>query len=202
MRECYKKYISCLLCAILTNSVGRLINSFLCMLYEIHFSDQRIADQFATRRVARWYLPLFRQYLEWSVLNTGTILRSRSDADKKYWSGIVMKQQLAEELAFLGNKDVDLSVESDRDGTESDSENDFHPSKIRLQRHLHHTPIVMGKRKACRAHKQRKLTRYACSTCKKSLCLGYCWKKYHSKLDYLFDDPGCHGKMYNTKLLD
>lgn len=154
--------------------------------------------------MARWYMPLFRQYLEWSIVNTGVILRQRRDG-KKIWSAINLKLKLAEQLSFLGKEEEpsisELSEElSEDDG--SDTNLDRHLNAIRLQRNILHTPGFIKRRLACRVHRQRKDTQLQCMTCKKPLCSSYCWKRYHSKVKYLYDDPGCRGKVIHNRNCD
>lgn len=145
----------------------------------------------------RWYMPVFRQLLEWAVLNTGVILRQRPKGKLK-WSSINLKVELATELAFLGteNDTDDSSVQTSDSNDLADSE------KVRLQRHHCHVPCARQKRVVCRAHMQRKMTRFFCSLCNKGLCLGLCWKLYHSKLNYLYDDENCKGKLIHLEPID
>lgn len=142
----------------------------------------------------RWYVPVFRQLLEWTVLNTGVILRQRPKG-KLIWSALKLKVELATQLAHLGS---DVSEETNRSSSDADDSND----RVRLQRHHCHVPVERRQRVVCRAHVQRKETRFFCSVCKKGLCLGKCWKLYHSKLNYLFDDTECKGKRIHEATID
>lgn len=161
------------------------------------FRDQKIADQNATRRMHRWYMPLFRQFIEWSVLNTGVILRER-EKGKLLWTGINLKRTLAKELSILGQMETVSRV----DMKETDSETEHCETKIRLQKHLLHVPVIQKQRRACRVHKQRKATNLECKVCKKYMCSNICWQRYHSKIDYLLDDPDCTGKVIHRSSID
>lgn len=168
------------------------------------FSDQKIADQFAVRRMHRWYMPLFRQMIEWSILNTGVELREQKDG-KKIWSGLKLKISIAEDLAFLGKR---LNAAETLPGAEEESDDSAEgptvpvANAIRLRKDVCHVPEELKSRLVCRVHKQRKLTRYQCLTCKKAMCLGRCWRMYHTKAEYIFDDDNCSGKVIHLKSLD
>lgn len=168
-----------------------------CLTNGFIYSDQKIADQNATRRMRRWYMPIFRQLVEWAVLNTGVILRQRPNGKLK-WSSLHLKVELATELAFLGREEET----SDSDSSESQDEDCVVSDKIRLQRNRCHTPCIRRKRVECRAHMQRKLTRYFCSVCKKGLCLGTCWTLYHSKRNYLYNDETSSAKVIHFEATD
>lgn len=142
----------------------------------------------------RWYVPVFRQLLEWAVLNTGVILRQRPKG-KLEWSAINLKVELATQLSHLGSE---ISEEETGDELSADEAD----GRSRLQRHVCHVPVMKKKRVVCRAHVQRKMTRYFCSTCNKGLCLGLCWKLYHTKVNYLFEDAACTGKRIHLQPID
>lgn len=182
------------------------------------FSDQKIADQFAVRRMFRWYMAIYRQLIEWTILNTGVIVRERVGGKKK-WSGeaiicipvsisiapvisllgLRLKLSIAEDLAKMGEcKRNQHTEDSDYDDTFVDN----HENKIRLRCDVLHLPVIAKSRSACRAHIKRKSTKYYCKTCKKYLCLGLCWKYYHSRHNYLVDDPLCKGKIIHPNCVD
>lgn len=147
-------------------------------------------------------MPLFRQYLEWSILNTGVILRDRPGGKKK-WTGLNLKIEIAKQLLELSNLYENLKVgqcvESGLLECEisSDSGEDIAlnlPTKIRLDCSICHVPAERSVRSNCCVHKQIKATRYYCLVCKKYLCLGLCWKLFHSKIKYLYDDSSCKSK--------
>lgn len=154
----------------------------------------------------RWYMVLFRQYIEWSIMNTGVILRERPGG-KKRWTGLNLKMAIAEQLAFLGRgtdqpqtqQIVTFEPLSDDDVEEAGQSS---AKKLWLSKKVCHVPIEQSSRRECRVHKQRKMTRFFCSTCKKALCLGECWERYHSKTNYLWLDPNCKGKVINNKKID
>lgn len=164
-----------------------------------YFSDQKIANQNSVRRMRRWYMPLFRQYLEWSILNTGVILRQRPKG-KLIWSAIKLKLELAEELQFLGRKETQLNAGGP--DVSSDSACEGSPGRLRLRRDILHVPGIASKRIVCRVHKQRKATRLRCLTCSKAICSSICWKRYHKKRLYLFDDPNSTSKVVNIRNID
>lgn len=155
----------------------------------------------------RWYMPVFRQMIEWSILNTGVVLRERPNG-KKLWTGLNLKMALATDLAFLGKTvalpSTQLSpvLNASQDSISTDEDDRYSLKKIRLQRNILHVPVERTNRLACRVHKQRKVTRFFCDTCKKPMCLGICWKRYHSKVNYLFDDMNCKGKLIENKTVD
>lgn len=164
------------------------------------FRDQKIANQFAVRRMFRWYMPLFRQFLEWSILNTGVILRERPKG-KKLWSAINLKLKLAEQLSFLGEETVEpannITVGSDRESQPEDE-----PTKTCLRRDVLHVPDFLKRRRACRVHMQRKTTSLYCCTCNRALCSKECWIRYHSKINYLLNDNSCRGKILHRTARD
>lgn len=152
----------------------------------------------------RWYMPLFRQMIEWSVLNAGVVLRERPGG-KLLWTGLELKLSLAKDLANLGRRvDRPLPLQPAAGASSSSDELDepLLTNKLRLRRDLCHTPIERMPRMECRVHLQRKMTRYFCQTCDKAVCLGTCWTRYHTKLHYLFDDPNCKGKKIFKKTID
>lgn len=145
----------------------------------------------------RWYMPIFRQLVEWTVLNTGVILRERPKGKLK-WSSLKLKVEIASELALLGsNKETSNSEE-----VSSGSEDWTISDKKRLQRHRCHVPCIRQKRVVCRAHMQRKMTRFFCAVCDRGLCLGVCWKLYHSRLNYLYNDETCSGRVIHYEPVD
>lgn len=136
-------------------------------------------------------------------MNTGVILRERKNG-KKVWSAIKLKSTLAEQLAYLGKEDnADNEMIIPEDGTHGlDDGNRELKNPVRLQRSVCHTPIELQKRGNCRAHKQRKTTRYYCKGCKKYLCLDQCWENYHSKRHYIVDDINCTGTVLHQTSID
>lgn len=181
----------------------RMIIEIFVVSYPIYFSDQKIADQFAVRRMHCWYMPIFRQFIEWSILNAGVVLRERKDG-KKQWTGLNLKMAIAKDLAFLGKKPA-ASTDNETLDLNSDSDEGCETlllNPVRLRKDLTHIPSERSKRLVCRVHKQRKLTRYQCLTCKKAVCLGKCWLLYHSRKDYVWDDPNCTGKVIHPKSID
>lgn len=143
-------------------------------------------------------MPLFRQYLEWSILNTGVILRQRPNG-KKVWSAIKIKLELAEELAFLGCKENESQSSAN---VTSDSAAETSPDRHRLRRDILHVPGFAKTRISCRVHKQRKATSFRCLTCGKAICSSLCWERYHKKRFYLFDDPNSTAKVVNKRNVD
>lgn len=166
----------------------------------MYFSDQKIADQHATRRMHRWYMVAFRQFIEWSILNTGVILRNRPNG-KKTWTGLNLNITLAKDLFRLSELSesveavapqpvpVELEDLVENSDNSDELENQFEPLKVRFDKSICHVPVERAIRRNCAAHRQRKNTRFYCVTCRKFLCLGMCWKLYHTKRNYLFDDP-------------
>lgn len=153
----------------------------------------------------RWYMPVFRQMIEWSILNTGVEMRERPNG-KKLWSGLNLKLSIAQDLAFLGKKTDETFGESNLNSQQnSDDDGEIEimaTNSVRLRKDMCHVPEEQKKRLVCRVHKQRKLTHFYCSTCKKAMCLGICWRRYHTKKNYLFDDDKCTGKVIHTKNTD
>lgn len=128
-------------------------------------------------------------------MNTGVVLRERPNGKLK-WSSLTLKVELATQLAFLG---------SETETSNSDDSHDdalLYSDKIRLQKNLCHTPCIRPKRVECRAHIQRKLTRYYCSVCEKGLCLGTCWRLYHTKHNYLYNDETSSAKVIHFEPTD
>lgn len=107
--------------------------------------------------MSRWYMPLFRQYLEWSVLNTGVILRERCRG-KKIWSGIRLKLERAKQLAYLG-RPVTTETRHTDPASSDISEPENSPQKARMSRNVVHVPGQLLKRKACCVHCQGKTTK-------------------------------------------
>lgn len=68
--------------------VSLTLHILLMVLVQL-FSDQKTADQFAVRRMFRWYMPIYRQFIEWTILNTGVIVRERPNGKRK-WSGVLV----------------------------------------------------------------------------------------------------------------
>lgn len=150
-------------------------------------------------------MSIFRQLIEWSILNTGVFMRERPKG-KVIWSGLNLKVQLSKELAILGDETGSFSgdkssCDSEVDDDDEDAGMQF-PDKIRLQKGVCHVPVQLKSRLACRAHKQRKLTRYFCQTCKKALCLSACWLQYHTKVNYLVDQPSLKSPIIHLTPVD
>lgn len=133
------------------------------------------------------------------MLNTGVILRERRYG-KRVWSGIHLKLQLAEQLAFLGRPVLTANVGIDENSDCSEPE--ISPQKMRLSRNIVHVPGVLPKRNACCVHRQRKTTKKMCTTCDKAICSSYCWALFHSKRNYLFDDKDCAGKVIRNRVAE
>lgn len=172
------------------------------------FRDQKIADQHATRRMFRWYMTIFRQFIEWSVLNTGVVLRKRCNG-KKEWTGLKLKITLAEDLFRLSElyesvqmQDNSESQLQETDDSEGETLDQVVPPKIRFDKTVCHVPIEKPTRSNCTAHMKRKATRFFCSVCKKYLCPGICWKWYHTKKNYLYDDKYVASKVMHRRAKD
>lgn len=149
-------------------------------------------------------MPVFRQMIEWSILNAGVEMRERPNG-KKLWSGLNLKMSIAQDLAFLGKKtDPELPAALNLNDMDSD-DNEGEPvvvHGVRLRKDICHIPEERSNRLVCRVHKQRKLTRFYCGTCKRAMCLGKCWRRYHTKKNYLFDDSSCSGKVIHSTIVD
>lgn len=101
--------------------------------------------------------------------------------------------------------DAAANVSSSGTGESSDNEEEeqqIEPEKIRLNRDLCHVPVERKSRSNCAAHMQRKAVRFYCIICKKYLCLGHCWRMYHSKRNYLFNDPDSTSAVIHTEPTD
>lgn len=109
-----------------------------------------------------------------------------------------MKLAIAEDLAKMGARKATV-CQSESDSDEPLTE---HLDKIRLRNDLFHLPLVAKTRSACRAHMQRKTTRFFCKTCNRYLCLGKCWKYYHRRVNYLVNDSNCTGKLIHIHCID
>lgn len=121
---------------------------------------------------------------------------------KLIWSAIKIKQHLAEELAFLGRKTYASAETGELSDSSSDSAADFCETRVRLRKDVMHVPGFAKTRLYCRVHKQRKATSLRCITCRKAICSSFCWKRYHKRKEYLFDDPQCTGKIVNRRNID
>lgn len=148
-------------------------------------------------------MPIFRQFIEWSVLNTGVILRERPRG-KKIWTALKLKCTLAEQLAFLGSErqDEDRANSSEEEHSSEDNDDRVLLNPMRLQKHVCHVPEQRKKRGNCRVHRRRKTTRFFCKTCNRYMCLNVCWKNYHTKRKYIYDDPSCVGRVLHETAVD
>lgn len=90
----------------------------------------------------------------------------------------------------------------DSDDTEEMIVKQVQPVKVRLDKTICHFPIEKRSRSNCTAHIQRKATRFFCAVCKKYLCPGKCWKLYHSKKNYLYDDQNIVAKVVHRRATD
>lgn len=109
----------------------------------------------------------------------------------------MLKIEIAKDLLRLSELTADAEtaaneVNSGMDELTSSNEEEagqMEPEKLRLNRDVCHVPVERKSRSNCAAHMQRKAVRFYCIVCKKYLCLGQCWKLYHSRRNYLYDDP-------------
>jgi len=151
-------------------------------------SDQKVANQKEHHRQRKWYMPLFYQMIEWTVVNTGVFLRERKGG-KKDWSARKLKVHLAEEMARKGGVEPHPLTVAPLPHAPVPPAGARALVKIRLDRNLDHFPVTDCNRARCVAHVQRAPTYLRCSTCAVPLCADECWRKFHTEVDYLFDDP-------------
>lgn len=135
------------------------------------------------KRGQKWYIKVFRRLLNCSILNSYIIYR-KNDTEKKM-DHRQFRYALAEALSLEINKKVRTrpaaapSTGCDRytgDHFPAHFSEDTVSDRLNKRKNLH----KRGRCVYCASIKVRKETNIICTGCNVFLCVGECWREYHT----------------------
>lgn len=151
----------------------------------VDLKDQKLSMYLLERkRGLKWYVKVFRRLLNVSILNTFIIYRANSQNDSRKLTHRDYRYALAKALSQRHNlpSRIRPAIERGRgerlDGMEHFPEYEEANERIMKGR-------VRFKRGRCvrclkLTNKKRTETNIKCSKCKVFLCVGKCWRDYHT----------------------
>lgn len=149
----------------------------------VDLKDQKLAMYLLERkRGLKWYIKVFKRLLNISILNTYIIYCSNIGQRKKLTHRQFRYQLAAELLQRFGEivtpRTRSNAIHCDRLNRSLDHFPDH--SEIGGDRVSKQNKKKRGRCTRCSANKKRTDTSVFCSQCKVYLCVGQCWREYHT----------------------
>ncbi|XP_048006785.1 piggyBac transposable element-derived protein 4-like isoform X1 [Leguminivora glycinivorella] len=154
--------------------------------------NKKMSYTMERKRGLKWYIKIFRRLLNSSILNAYVLYQS--NCTSKPISHRNFRYDLAENLAVrYGITKVTTQPVSRGNEIRLDGKNDHYPT---------HTEMPTGKNRRsrrrchrCQALGRRSQVTIMCSKCQVGLCVGQCWKEYHTLKRLNKDKPKKKGKL-------
>ncbi|XP_049882739.1 piggyBac transposable element-derived protein 4-like [Pectinophora gossypiella] len=148
----------------------------------VDLKDQKLSMYLLERkRGIKWYIKVFRRLFNVSILNCYIIYCSNIGQGQKM-SHRQFRYLLAEELCAQTGANVATRQRQNITSTRLDRSLDHTPEHLCIEgeRTLKQVRFQRGRCVRCAAKKERGQTNIQCSNCKVFLCVGQCWREYHS----------------------
>ena len=147
----------------------------------VDLSDQRVTTFSRLMKGSVWYFKISFYLLELSMSNAQIIMGKSFGNDAP--AMLEFRKNVVKEL--VNGKTFRL--------TEGNSEPAAPIPQFRFNReHFHHS-IPHDNQLVCKVHVQRVDTHYSCAICGVSKCPDPCFHRYHTMVDYLFNDESRNG---------
>lgn len=147
----------------------------------VDLSDQRVTTYSRLMKGSVWYFKIFFYLLELSMSNAQIIMAKSFGNDAP--AMLEFRRNVIKEL--VNGKTFRL--------TEGNPVPAAPIPQFRFNREYFHYPIANNSRLACKVHIQRVDTNYSCAVCGVSMCPHPCFYRYHTMVDYLFNDESRNG---------
>ena len=141
----------------------------------VDLSNQRVTTYARLMKGTVWYYKIFFYLLELSISNAQILMaKSFRNAPKMLQFRKAVVEQLVNGRTFRL--------------TEQNPEPAVPIPHFRFNRDHFHYPISNNSRLACKVHIQRVDTQYSCVICGVRMCPNPCFMRYHTMVDYYFND--------------
>lgn len=163
-----------------------VVHSYNKYMGGVDLKDQKLSMYLLERkRGLKWYIKVFRRLLNISILNTFIIYRANSQDRSRKLTHREYRYALAKALSRQDNQITRIrpAIQHPRgerlDGTEHFPEHEEADERVTKGR-------VRYKRGRCvlclaLANKKRTESNVKCSKCRVFLCIGKCWRDYHTQ---------------------
>ncbi|KAI8432971.1 hypothetical protein MSG28_013858 [Choristoneura fumiferana] len=156
--------------------------------------DKKMSYTMERKRGLKWYIKIFRRLLNSSILNAYVLYQSNCNTTKPI-SHRSFRYELAENLAVrFGTTKISSQPASKSMEVRLDGKNDHYPT---------HTETPSGKNRRsrrrcgrCQALGRRSQVTIMCAKCQVGLCIGACWKEYHTVKCLNKEKPKKKGKLH------
>lgn len=148
----------------------------------VDLKDQKLSMYLLERkRGIKWYIKVFRRFVNVTILNCYIIYCSNIGQHTKM-THREFRYKLAEELCAKYGHNVPIRQRLRNPCARLDKSLDHFPEHCEIAQRttVRQDRFKRARCVRCNAKKQRKMTNTLCSGCKVFLCVGQCWREFHS----------------------